>query len=116
MASDNENQDQPVNTGANGDAEAPKAEAIKPETVKAEAPPKRTRAVAVDKGDKGDKPAEPKPQADLGSGSLFDIAAPEPEPENAKAEPEKPKPVANDAAHQPKTDVDINESGSLFDL
>ncbi len=78
-------------------------------------------------------PAEP---ADLGSGgSLFDIAAPdvvdatvepesEPEPEpgpedEAKTDEkpaEKPKPAGSGEAHTPKTDVDINESGSLFDL
>ena len=29
---------------------------------------------------------------------------------------EKPKPSTSGEAHQPKTDVDINESGSLFDL
>jgi Fe-S oxidoreductase len=87
-------------------------------------------------------PAEPKPSAEVPSGgSLFDIAAPEvvdapaaeteaeQQPENepeaaAQAdEPstdeesdeesakEKPKPASS-----PKTDVDINESGSLFDL
>jgi hypothetical protein len=71
-------------------------------------------------------------------GSLFDIAVPEPAPapeaEATKAEEpqaeqepepepepepeskEKPKPPASGEAQQPKTGVDINESGSLFDL
>ncbi|WP_243059550.1 heterodisulfide reductase-related iron-sulfur binding cluster [Nocardioides sp. SR21] len=75
--------------------------------------------------------AAPEPTSTIPeSGSLFDIAAPEPaapaptkaaepepepEPEPAKAE-EKTKPKASGEAHQPKTDVDINETGSLFDL
>jgi len=50
--------------------------------------------------------------------------APEPEADaepEAEAEPEpkqerKPKPTSSGEAHQPKTDADINESGSLFDL
>jgi Fe-S oxidoreductase len=68
---------------------------------------------------------------------------PEPEPEATEAEPaedeagnadepeedapaedapadekpaERPKPASSGEAHQPKTDVDLNESGSLFDL
>ena len=46
---------------------------------------------------------------------------PDPEPETEQAdEPEerreKPKPASSSEAHTPKTDVDINESGSLFDL
>jgi len=64
--------------------------------------------------------------------SLFDIAAPEvaepeaePEPDaepevqdDDDSEPEaKPKSAAGSGeAQTPKTDVDINESGSLFDL
>ncbi|MFA6299168.1 MAG: heterodisulfide reductase-related iron-sulfur binding cluster, partial [Nocardioides sp.] len=79
------------------------------------------------------------------SGSLFDIEAAEPAPAPAKAEPapepepepapeaepeaepepapeaeekaeEKPKPASSGEAHQPKTDADISDSGSLFDL
>lgn len=70
------------------------------------------------------------------SGSLFDIASPdvdsapapaaepEPEPEptvaeepveEQKSEP-APKPVSSGESHTPKTGVDIDESGSLFDL
>jgi len=91
------------------------------------------------------KAPEPAPTADLGTGgSLFDIAAPEgvgtpaaevpepeatpePEPEakdeaedeaeDEEPEPEeKPKPASSGQANQPKTDVDISGSGSLFDL
>jgi transcription termination factor Rho len=94
LASDNENQDQPVNTGANGEAEAPKAESAKTETVKAEAPPKRSRAIAPDKADKGDKHAEPKPAAE--------VKPPAPEP-IAVAEA-KPEPVA---PTESKTPVEI---------
>jgi Fe-S oxidoreductase len=39
----------------------------------------------------------------------------QPEAEQSEAE-RKPGAASNGAAHQPKTDVDINESGSLFDL
>ena len=42
------------------------------------------------------------------------------EPTEAQAEEpvqeEKPKPASSGATHTPKTDVDIDESGSLFDL
>jgi Fe-S oxidoreductase len=82
--------------------------------------------------------AEPEPQADQGAED--EAGAPEapaeepveaeepteaeqPEEQSEAEHPEerpeeKPKPTAqsNGAAHQPKTDVDINESGSLFDL
>ena len=42
-----------------------------------------------------------------------------PEEAEADEEPaarEKPKPAGSSDAHTPKTEVDINESGSLFDL
>jgi Fe-S oxidoreductase len=54
--------------------------------------------------------------------SSVEVEEPEPEPaEEPEAEPEpdpdeKPKPQSSGEAHQPKTDVDIHESGSLFDL
>ncbi|HYH34066.1 MAG TPA: heterodisulfide reductase-related iron-sulfur binding cluster, partial [Nocardioides sp.] len=63
------------------------------------------------------------------AGSLFDIAAPEPEavttaasnepqePGEGPAEQEEdPKPTASGPTHQPRTDADIDDSGSLFDL
>jgi Fe-S oxidoreductase len=53
---------------------------------------------------------EPEPEAEAEESD----AQPDTEPEE-KAE-EKPKPPSSGEAHQPKTDVDINESGSLFDL
>ncbi|GAA4374106.1 heterodisulfide reductase-related iron-sulfur binding cluster [Nocardioides caricicola] len=109
-------------------AEEPKAEEPKAEEPKAESAPAAEPTTTIPEG-----------------GSLFDIAAPEPEAapapapakapepepeperepepeapkaEAPKAEPaeEKPKPQASGEAHQPKTDVDINETGSLFDL
>ncbi len=68
-------------------------------------------------------------QQRLGGGST-EAASTEPEAETADAEPssdeadsveapaeeKKPASSSNGAAHQPKTDVDINETGSLFDL
>ncbi|WP_310961952.1 (Fe-S)-binding protein [Nocardioides terrisoli] len=75
--------------------------------------------------------AAPQPASNLGSGSLFDLPAPEaaapksaPEPTEAEeptaeqaeaeqAEAEQPK---KGESHQPKTDADINQAGSLFDL
>ncbi|WP_367262025.1 (Fe-S)-binding protein [Pimelobacter simplex] len=62
---------------------------------------------------------EPEPEAPA--------AAPEPEPDpepEPEPEPEAPKPTptspspspSSGAAHQPRTDADINEAGSLFDL
>jgi len=104
---------------------APEAEA-KPEAQPEPEPESKTEPASEPVG---------RPVADLGSGgSLFDIAAPdvvaapadaepaaepEPEPEPDAGEPEaeeKPKPAGSGDAHTPKTDVDINESGSLFDL
>ncbi|MEU4453837.1 heterodisulfide reductase-related iron-sulfur binding cluster [Nocardioides sp. NPDC023903] len=45
-------------------------------------------------------------------------AEPEPEPEKApeKAPEPKPAPAVSGEAHAPRTDVDIHEAGSLFDL
>ncbi|MCW2849549.1 MAG: protein of unknown function cysteine-rich region domain protein [Marmoricola sp.] len=37
-------------------------------------------------------------------------------PEEQEAEEEKPKPTASGDAHQPRTDAEIGEGGSLFDL
>jgi Fe-S oxidoreductase len=73
------------------------------------------------------EPAAPTPEIPQG-GSLFDIAEPAAEPETAVApqpeapaepdepdEPEKkPQPPAD--SPQPRTDVDIDDGGSLFDL
>jgi Fe-S oxidoreductase len=92
-----------------------------------------------------DKPADHEPAAepaaappapttaaagpDLGSGSLFDIAADQPAtPQPQSEEPQSEEPRAEEPAVEepaaeepeqkpkPKPDVDINESGSLFDL
>ncbi|WP_395659188.1 heterodisulfide reductase-related iron-sulfur binding cluster [Nocardioides sp.] len=64
-----------------------------------------------------DGSAEPEPEAAAEPTPEPEAAAePTPEPE-AAAEPEEKKPSTSDGpAHQPKTDVDINQSGSLFDL
>ncbi|MDX6373924.1 MAG: hypothetical protein QOD98_2912, partial [Nocardioidaceae bacterium] len=68
------------------------------------------------------------PQEQVSAGAALSQAATFSEPEaddepEAEAEPEednepeeKPKPTSSGEAHTPKTDVDINESGSLFDL
>jgi Fe-S oxidoreductase len=86
-----------------------------------------------------DVPADADPVGDLVSssseGSMFDAAAPEsaaepeaeaeaeaepepePEPEpEKKAAPAAPAAASNGEAHQPRTDADISEAGSLFDL
>ncbi|HET6938459.1 MAG TPA: (Fe-S)-binding protein, partial [Nocardioides sp.] len=89
-----------------------------------------------------DAPAEPEPEDEqpaeaeqpageepegLSAGAALSQAATfsdgEPEPEAEEEEPgdeepaeEKPKPASSGEAHTPKTDVDVNESGSLFDL
>ncbi|GAA1127013.1 heterodisulfide reductase-related iron-sulfur binding cluster [Nocardioides aquiterrae] len=62
----------------------------------------------------GEPAAEPEPEPEPEPESEPE-AAPELE-EQEQAEEKKPKPAASGEAHQPKTDVDINESGSLFDL
>jgi hypothetical protein len=57
------------------------------------------------------KAPEPTPAAD------DEEPEPEPEAKDDEAEPqEKPKPASSGEANQPKTDVDISGSGSLFDL
>ncbi|WP_418057665.1 (Fe-S)-binding protein [Pimelobacter simplex] len=87
-------------------------------------------------------PTAPATDVDLNAmGSLFDLAAPEPAPAAApvaaepeptpepepepetqpepepEPEPEAPAaPTSSGATHQPRTDADINEAGSLFDL
>lgn len=88
----------------------------------------------------------PLPGTEIGSGSLFDIAAPEGAPaaettgkpveaeesdeaddeaddstdeaaeESTQAPAEEPKKPASGEAHQPKTDTKIPEGGSLFDI
>jgi Fe-S oxidoreductase len=87
-----------------------------------------------------DKPADHEPAAepaaappapttaaagpDLGEGSLFDIAADQPAtPQPQSEEPQAEEPAVEEPAAEepeqkpkPKPDVDINESGSLFDL
>ena len=50
---------------------------------------------------------------DDADGSDVQAATGEEEPEE---EPEPEKPTSSGGSHQPKTDVDINEKGSLFDL
>jgi Fe-S oxidoreductase len=73
-------------------------------------------------------PAPAEDDSGLGGGSLFDLAAPEPAPEptpeaeaEEREEPEtgaekaKPTPTAEPTA-EPRTDAEITEGGSLFDL
>lgn len=102
----------------------PKAEAAAP-------------AVEEPKAAEAPKAEAPAPTSSIGSGSLFDIAAPaaaepaatepeaEPEPEPEadaeqapEPEPEKKPapPSSNGSGHQPRTDADISGSSSLFDL
>ncbi len=78
----------------------PDAEAVSPgEAVSAAATAAAGHAAEVD----GTEPAAP---AEVRARRRVE----EPEPE------EKPKPAASGEAHQPKTDADIGEAGSLFDL
>jgi hypothetical protein len=62
---------------------------------------------------KVEAPAEPEPEPEAEAEPAESTEESEPE---APAAEEKPKPASSGTAHQPKTDVDINESGSLFDL
>jgi hypothetical protein len=56
------------------------------------------------------------PDTDLGSGSLFDLGAPE-DPAPPSVEPvETTEPESEQQAPEPKKSVDIDEGGSLFDL
>jgi Fe-S oxidoreductase len=118
-------------------SEKAQAEAVaeeEPVTSEPENPP--TAAEAKEAG------TAPVPGTEIGSGSLFDIAAPEGAPAEAKAaeaveaaeEPspeggataavdeseqpaeEEPKQTSSGKAHQPATDKKITEGGSLFDL
>ena len=63
---------------------------------------------------------EPEPEAEVEPEPTPEAEAEpeaEPEPEDDEPEPdEKSKPASSGEANQPKTDVDIPESGSLFDL
>ena len=76
-----------------------------------------------------EEPAEPAP-APTSAAPATEDEAPAEEPdadqadeaeadaptESGEEEPAQESPAASDEAHQPKTDVDINKSGSLFDL
>ncbi|MEI7054925.1 (Fe-S)-binding protein [Nocardioides sp. CCNWLW239] len=84
---------------------APEAESA--ETVVEDAP--------VEDAPVDEKPAEEKPAED----AAVEVEAPaEPEPEAtaAPAPESKPAPAVSGEAHTPRTDVDIHEAGSLFDL
>ncbi|MEV5000002.1 (Fe-S)-binding protein [Nocardioides sp. LML1-1-1.1] len=88
------------------DIAAPEAAAVERPAPAAEATPEP--APEPEPGPEAAAEPEPEPEA-----------AAEPEPE-AAAEPEEkkpaPKPASSGEAHQPRTDADINETGSLFDL
>jgi Fe-S oxidoreductase len=63
---------------------------------------------------------EPEPEAEASDEPKADREpAPDDEPENdddTSTAQERPKPASSGEAHTPKSDVDVNESGSLFDL
>jgi Fe-S oxidoreductase len=103
------------------------------------AAPEVVEAPAAKEAEAAPEPeADPEPEAEaepvsggaaLSAAATFDASdepedkaepEPEPKPEAADDEPsepeEKPKPASSGEASQPKTDVDINNSGSLFDL
>ncbi|WP_221634005.1 (Fe-S)-binding protein [Nocardioides luti] len=90
-----------VASSASGEADTDQAES---ESSDPEPEPEATPAAA-----EAEQPEDAEPEAD----------EPEAEPEaEATTDPaeEKAKPASSGAAHQPKTDVNIEESGSLFDL
>lgn len=117
-------------------AEEPKAETPKAETPKAEAAP-AAPAADLGSGSLFDIPAPeaaapaaapapveeaPAEEAAAEKPEAEEAAAEEPEAEQPEAEEpeapkaEAPKPASSGEAHQPKTDANINEAGSLFDL
>lgn len=59
---------------------------------------------------------EPEPAAEAASAEQPAVEQPVAEVEGERPAEEKPKPQPTGEAHQPKTGVDINEAGSLFDL
>ncbi|QIG46228.1 (Fe-S)-binding protein [Nocardioides anomalus] len=61
---------------------------------------------------------EPEAEAEAQAAEQADAPADQPaeEPEAQPEAEQEPKPASSGEAHTPKTDVDINESGSLFDL
>ena len=67
-------------------------------------------ATALEEESAEDAADEPDEVADEAEKDDEPEAEEEPEPE------EKPKPASSGPSHQPKTDVDISDSGSLFDL
>ncbi len=106
--------DQPADTAPDPDAE-PEPEATAKETAADEEPDEQVSAgAALSQAATFSEPEpEPEPEAEA-------EPAPEPEsddgPETDDEPDEKPKPASSGEKHTPKTDVDINESGSLFDL
>ncbi len=91
---------------ADAPVEAPSEAAPAPEAAVAEAPAEAT----VDAPAEADAPAETTPEAPA------EPEASAPEEEAAPTTESKPAPAASGDAHTPRTDVDIHESGSLFDL
>ncbi len=85
-----------------------KAEPTKPTEPAAEEEPEQSAGAALSQA-ATQAASEDAPEAEAES-------EPEPEPEAEPEPEEKPKPATSGEANQPKTDVNINESGSLFDL
>ncbi|WP_107773786.1 heterodisulfide reductase-related iron-sulfur binding cluster [Nocardioides sediminis] len=79
-----------------------------------------TFAAADEAGEQAAAPAEAPTRAETSDDGVAPTAEASDVPEDAPAEatdqPEQPKPSSDGAAHTPRTDVDIDESGSLFDL
>ncbi|WP_134740311.1 (Fe-S)-binding protein [Nocardioides sp. 503] len=101
--------------------EEPKADEPKPEEPEESTSPGAALSAAATSLASDDEPTpEPEPAEAEPEAAEPEAAEPEPaeaEPEAAEPEPEeKPKPASSGEAHQPKTDVDISDSGSLFDL
>ncbi|QBR93165.1 (Fe-S)-binding protein [Nocardioides euryhalodurans] len=69
-------------------------------------------------GEEPQAPAEPDAESDSEPEPATDETTDESSEETTEDEesPEEPKPSSSGPSHQPRTDADINESGSLFDL
>jgi len=126
---------------APGQAEPTPSEKAQAEAVAEEQPVTSEPQGAPTAAEAKEAGTAPVPGTEIGSGSLFDIAAPEGAPAAAsEAEPveaddadepsdeggapaavdepaeDTPKPASSGEAHQPATDKKITEGGSLFDL
>ncbi|GGR73961.1 Fe-S oxidoreductase [Nocardioides luteus] len=101
------------------DIEAPEGAVAAAAPTPAEAAPAAEEAPVEDTAVEVDTPPEPEPEPAPEPESAAEPEAPEaeaPAAEEAPAQESKPAPTASGESHTPRTDVDIHEAGSLFDL